>query len=121
MNKCLDRVNDRHSWNPGVLSYAMIPGCRANSRVFIFIITSIVYGLNWSTTSDFVFDDLMAYVSVLAYCFSTVSVLAQLLCFLVLSSRTLPCLDYGYENAGFVTIIQIVFWFQIVIGNQAVA
>ncbi len=34
MNKCLERVNDRHYWNPGVLSYAMIPRCRPNSRVF---------------------------------------------------------------------------------------
>jgi hypothetical protein len=25
MNKCLERVNDRHFWNPGVFSYTMIP------------------------------------------------------------------------------------------------
>ncbi len=34
MNKCLERVNDRHFWNPGVFSYAIIPRCRPNSRVF---------------------------------------------------------------------------------------
>ncbi len=33
MNKCLERVNDRHFRNPGVLSYAMIPRCRPNSIV----------------------------------------------------------------------------------------
>jgi hypothetical protein len=43
MNKCLERVNDRHFWNPGVFSYAMIPRCRHNSRVFFFIVQSIVY------------------------------------------------------------------------------
>ncbi len=45
MNNCLERVNDRHFWNPGVFSYAMILSCRPNSRVFFFfIVTSIVYG-----------------------------------------------------------------------------
>ncbi len=45
MNKCLERVNDLHFWNPGVVSYAMIPRCHPNSRVFFFfIILSIVYG-----------------------------------------------------------------------------
>jgi hypothetical protein len=34
MNKCLERVNDRHFWNPGVFSYAMIPRCRPNERFF---------------------------------------------------------------------------------------
>jgi hypothetical protein len=34
MNKCLERVNVRHFWNPGVFSYAMIPWCRPNSRVY---------------------------------------------------------------------------------------
>ncbi len=34
MNKCLERVNDRHFWNPGVFNYAMIPRCRPNSRGF---------------------------------------------------------------------------------------
>jgi hypothetical protein len=44
MNKCLERVYDRHFWNPGVFSYAMIPRCRPNSRVFfVFIVQSIVY------------------------------------------------------------------------------
>ncbi len=33
MNKCLERVNDRHFWNRGVFSYAMIPRCSPNSRV----------------------------------------------------------------------------------------
>ncbi len=33
MNKCLERVNDRHFWNPRVVSYAMIPRCHPNSRV----------------------------------------------------------------------------------------
>ncbi len=32
MNKW-ERVNGRHFWNPGVFSYAMIPRCRANSKV----------------------------------------------------------------------------------------
>ncbi len=36
MNKCLEMVNDRHFWNPGVFSNAMIPRCRPNSRVFFF-------------------------------------------------------------------------------------
>jgi hypothetical protein len=44
MNKCLERVDDRHFWNPGVFSYAMIPRCHPNSRVFFFIVLSIVYG-----------------------------------------------------------------------------
>jgi hypothetical protein len=38
--------DDRHFWNPGVFSYAMIPRCRPNSRVFFFffsIVQSIVY------------------------------------------------------------------------------
>ncbi len=42
MNKCLRGFDDRHFWNPGVFSYAMIPRCRPNSRAF-FIVTSIVY------------------------------------------------------------------------------
>ncbi len=43
-NRGLERVNDRHFWNPGVFSYAMIPRCRPNSRVFFFfIVTSTVY------------------------------------------------------------------------------
>jgi hypothetical protein len=36
MNKCFERVNDRHFWNSGVFSYAMIPRCHRNSRVFFF-------------------------------------------------------------------------------------
>jgi hypothetical protein len=36
MNKCLERINDRHFWNPGVFSYAMIPRCRLNSTLFFF-------------------------------------------------------------------------------------
>jgi hypothetical protein len=44
MNECLERVNGRHFWNPGVFSYATIPRCRPNSRVFFFlIVTLIVY------------------------------------------------------------------------------
>ncbi len=43
MNKCLKRVYDRHFWNPGVFSYAMILKCRPNSRVIFFIVASIVY------------------------------------------------------------------------------
>jgi hypothetical protein len=44
MSKCLEwRVNDRHFLSPGVLSYAMIPRCCFNWRVFFFIVTSIVY------------------------------------------------------------------------------
>ncbi len=44
MNKCLDRINDQHFWNPGVFSSAVIPRCRPNSRGFFpFIVTSIVY------------------------------------------------------------------------------
>jgi hypothetical protein len=45
MKKRLERVNDRHSWNPGVFSYAMIPKCRPNSKGF-FIVASVVYGLH---------------------------------------------------------------------------
>ncbi len=33
MNKCLERVDDRHFWTHGVLNYTMIPKCRPNSRV----------------------------------------------------------------------------------------
>jgi hypothetical protein len=36
MNKCLERVNDRHFWNPGVFSYAMIPRCHLNLSFFFF-------------------------------------------------------------------------------------
>jgi hypothetical protein len=36
MNKCLERVNGRHFWNPGVFSYAMIPRWRANLKHFFF-------------------------------------------------------------------------------------
>jgi hypothetical protein len=43
MNKCLERVNGRHFWNHGVFSYAMIPRCHPNSRIFL-IVTSVVYG-----------------------------------------------------------------------------
>jgi hypothetical protein len=43
MNKFLERVDDRHFWNPGVFSYAIIPRCHLNSRVFFFIVLSIVY------------------------------------------------------------------------------
>jgi hypothetical protein len=43
-NNCLERVDDRRFWNPGVFSYAMIPRCHPNSRVFFFIVLSIVYG-----------------------------------------------------------------------------
>jgi hypothetical protein len=46
MNKGLERVNDRHFWNPGVSSYAMIPRCRPNSRVFFFL-NRPIYSL-WS-------------------------------------------------------------------------
>ncbi len=48
MNKYLERANDRHIWNPGVVSYAMIPRCRPNSIVLFLIVTSIVYGLRRS-------------------------------------------------------------------------
>jgi hypothetical protein len=30
-------INDRHFWNPGVFSHAMLPTCRSNSRGFYFI------------------------------------------------------------------------------------
>jgi hypothetical protein len=33
-NKCLERVNGRHFWNPGVFSYAMIQRWRPNLKVF---------------------------------------------------------------------------------------
>ncbi len=46
MNKCFERANDRHFWNPRVVSYAMVPRCRPNSRVFFLIVTSIVYASN---------------------------------------------------------------------------
>jgi hypothetical protein len=46
MNKCLERVNDRHFWNPKVFSYAMIPidVTQTQEFLFFFIVTSIVYG-----------------------------------------------------------------------------
>jgi hypothetical protein len=34
MNKCLGMVNDRHFWNPGVFSYAIIPRWRPKLKVF---------------------------------------------------------------------------------------
>ncbi len=40
MSKCLERVDDRHFWNPGVFSYAMIPRCCLNSIVFFFFSSS---------------------------------------------------------------------------------
>jgi hypothetical protein len=43
MNKCLERVNGRFFWNPGVFSYATIPRCRPNSRFFFFIVASTVH------------------------------------------------------------------------------
>ncbi len=36
MNKGLERVNDRHFWNPGVFSYALIPRSCPNSRALFF-------------------------------------------------------------------------------------
>jgi hypothetical protein len=45
MNKCLERVDGRQFWNPGVFSYAIVPRCCPNSRVFL-IVTSVVYGQN---------------------------------------------------------------------------
>ncbi len=42
MNKCFERVNDRHFWNPAVFSHAIIPRCRPNPKN-IFIVASIVY------------------------------------------------------------------------------
>ncbi len=50
MNKCLERVNDRHFWNPGVFSYAMIPRCRRKSRFFFF--HRRIYSL-WSVQDSF--------------------------------------------------------------------
>ncbi len=46
MNKCLESVNDRQFWKPGVFSYAMIPRCCPNSRVIFFIFASLVYRLS---------------------------------------------------------------------------
>jgi hypothetical protein len=37
MNNCSERLNGRHFWNPGVFSYAMIPRCDPNSRVFFIM------------------------------------------------------------------------------------
>ncbi len=42
MNECLETVNDRHFWNPGVVSYAMIPDVAPTQKFFFFIVTSIV-------------------------------------------------------------------------------
>jgi hypothetical protein len=42
MSKCLQRVNDRHFWTPGVFSYAMIPKCCPNSPVLFYIVAAIV-------------------------------------------------------------------------------
>ncbi len=46
MNKCLERVNGRHFWNPGVCSFAMITRWRPNLK-FFFIVTSIVYASDY--------------------------------------------------------------------------
>jgi hypothetical protein len=43
MNKCLERVNVRHFWNPGVFSYALTPVCHPNSRFFFSSSHLIVY------------------------------------------------------------------------------
>jgi hypothetical protein len=47
MNKCLERANEWHFWNPGATSYARIPRSRiprySNSIVFFPIVTSIGY------------------------------------------------------------------------------
>ncbi len=44
VNKCFLKVNDRHFWNPQVISYAIICNrCRPNST-FFSIVASIVYG-----------------------------------------------------------------------------
>ncbi len=65
MNKCLERVNDRHFWNPGVVSCAMIPWCRHNSRIFFFIVTSIVNGLDpdWGVMAAFLSHPVVPYCS----------------------------------------------------------
>jgi hypothetical protein len=47
MNKCLERVNGRHFWIPGVSSYAMIPRCRPNSRVFFFKFFFLFMTVTW--------------------------------------------------------------------------
>jgi hypothetical protein len=46
--KCLKRVHDRHFWNPGVVSYAMIPRCHP---VFFSIVISIVCDIDHSIAS----------------------------------------------------------------------
>jgi hypothetical protein len=64
MNKCLERVDDRHFWTPEVFSYAMIPRCCPNSRVFFFfIVTSIVYGFEGErvTIRIFLKEEVMTY------------------------------------------------------------
>ncbi len=42
-NKCFTRVNDRHWWSPGGVSYATIPRCCPNAT-FYSIVASILYG-----------------------------------------------------------------------------
>jgi hypothetical protein len=62
MNKCLERVNDRHFWNPAVFSYAMTPRCCPNS-FFFFIVTSIVYAYHTQlgrTTDSELIDNVKA-------------------------------------------------------------
>ncbi len=44
MNKCLEMVNDRYFWNPGVFSYAMIPKMPPQLKSLFIIVKSIVYG-----------------------------------------------------------------------------
>ncbi len=36
MNKCLERVNERCFWSPGVFSYPIIPRCCPNKKGFFF-------------------------------------------------------------------------------------
>ncbi len=45
MNKCLERVDNRHFWNPRVFSNAMIQNIAPTQELvfFFFIVTSIVY------------------------------------------------------------------------------
>jgi hypothetical protein len=45
MNKCLERVNDRHFWNPGVVSYAMIPAKMSPQLKSFFFFHRHIYSL----------------------------------------------------------------------------
>ncbi len=70
MNKCLERVNDRHFWNPGVFSYAMITKCRPNSRVFFhrhIYTVAYVCSRNWKLSVNWLSEGKFCHCSAVIF------------------------------------------------------